>query len=66
MIAARIPAGDELFDDIARAAAESGMHLIGNGRRIVASPIVPPGWFKIVVKVKNHQRAHLERQACAA
>lgn len=43
---------DAFLDDLAKAAAERGMHLIGNGKRIVVSPIVPPGWWKIAVKIK--------------
>ena len=34
----------------------AGMHLIHNGREIVVSPIVPPGWREVIVKIKNPQR----------
>lgn len=57
MIAAHLFPADALLDDVAKAAAARGMHLIGNGQRIVASPIVPPGWWKIAVKTKPQQAA---------
>ncbi len=33
--------------DLQQAAESEGMHLIHDGREIVVSPIVPPGWFRI-------------------
>jgi hypothetical protein len=36
---------------------------IGDGKRIVISPIIPPGWFKIGVKVIDRQRALLTKEA---
>lgn len=59
MIAAQFFPADALLDDCAQAAQARGMHLIGNGRRIVVSPIVPPGWFKIAVKIKCPNTASL-------
>jgi len=51
---------------IARAAHQRGMFLISNGCKVVVSPVCPPGFFKIAVKVKCPQRAELEAEACAA
>ncbi|OQY64739.1 MAG: hypothetical protein B6D47_13005 [Rhodocyclaceae bacterium UTPRO2] len=42
--------------DVIRAAQAAGMHLIHNGREIRVSPIVPPGWREVIVKIKNPQR----------
>lgn len=39
--------------DAADAANSSGMHLITDGSEVVVSPIVPPGWFRMGVKVKG-------------
>lgn len=39
--------------DVARQAKASNLHIINNGQRTVLSPVVPPGWFKMAVKVKN-------------
>lgn len=66
MIAAQLFHADALFDEVAQAAAAAGMFLIGNGQRIVVSPVVPSGWFKIAVKVKCRHRATLEAIPCAA
>lgn len=38
--------------DLAEAAKARGMHLIHNGRRVVISPVIPPGWQKLGVFVK--------------
>lgn len=51
---------------IARAAKARGMYLISDGFRVVVSPICPPGFFKVAVKVKNPHTAHLEETSCAA
>lgn len=66
MIAATIFPDDALLEEVADAAEKAGMFLIGNGQRIVASPVVPAGWVKIGVKVINRHNARLEPQACAA
>lgn len=66
MIAALILNPDALLDECAQAARARGMHLISDGFRVVVSPIVPPGFFKIAVKVKTPSRAVLESQPCAA
>ena len=57
---------DTTLDECAQAAQAAGMHLISNGRKVVVSPVIPPGYWKIAVKVKCPQRATLEPQACAA
>lgn len=41
-------------------------NLISNGFKVVVSPVCPPGFFKIAVKVKSPQPAELEAEACAA
>ena len=41
--------------DVVRAAREADLHLIHNGREIRVSPIVPPGWREVIVKVKRPQ-----------
>lgn len=62
-----LPITDETsLDECARAARIAGMHLISNGRKVVVSPVIPPGYWKIAVKVKRPDRATLEPQACAA
>lgn len=51
---------------IARKANQHGLFLISNGFKVVVSPVCPPGFFKIAVKVKGPQPAELEAEACAA
>ena len=36
--------------EIARAAHVRGLHLIHDGRKIVVSPIIPPGWREVIIK----------------
>lgn len=57
---------DTTLDECAQVARQTGMHLISNGFKVVVSPIVPPGFWKIAVKVKTPSLAHLEHQPCAA
>ncbi len=38
--------------DAGQLAANAGLYLICNGRESRISPIVPPGWFRLAVKVK--------------
>lgn len=57
---------DILVDDIARAAQAAGMHIITDGRKVVVSPIVPPGFYKLAVKIKTPSSASLEAMPCAA
>lgn len=71
MIAAKIvPINDDtLLSEvaaIARAANERGMFLISNGFKVVVSPVCPPGFFKLAVKVKCPNTATLEPIPCAA
>jgi hypothetical protein len=68
MITAQIlPITDETtLDECAQAARHAGMHLITNGFKVVVSPIVPPGFWKVAVKVKTPAHAALEPQPCAA
>lgn len=65
-----IPFGDEtLLEDvatIAQAAKARGMYLISDGNKVVVSPIVPPGFYKIAIKIKDAARAALEPMPCAA
>jgi len=63
MLGAQIFPDDALLDEVARAAQARGMFVISNGRKMVVSPIVPPGFIKVCVKVKN---APLEATLCAA
>lgn len=35
-----------------RVACDAGMHLIGDGFEVKVSPIIPPGWRVIPIKVK--------------
>lgn len=67
MITARIlPVTDTTtVDELIQAARASGMHLISNGFKVVLSPIVPPGFFKVAVKIKTDRRAILEPASCA-
>lgn len=50
--------------EVLRTAQARGMHLIHNGRQIVVSPIVPPGWREVVIKVKP-QRVRLWDEVAA-
>lgn len=42
-----IPDNDITLLEVLKAAEARGMHLIHNGREMVVSPIVPPGWFRV-------------------
>ena len=57
---------EALFDDLLQQARERGMHLISDGKRTLISPIVPPGFIKIAVKIKTPTHARLEAMPCAA
>lgn len=60
---------DTLLSDVAALAykaSERGMFLISNGFKVVVSPVCPPGFFKIAVKVKTPTAAQLEPTPCAA
>lgn len=51
---------------IARRANQRGMFLISNGFKVVVSPVCPPGFFKIAVKVRDRNHAALEVTPCVA
>lgn len=53
-------------DELAQVAKAHRMHLISDGIRVLVSPIVPAGFVKIAVKVKNATQATLEATPCAA
>lgn len=53
-------------DELAQVAKANRMHLISDGSRVLVSPIVPAGFFKIAVKIKSARRAELEALPCAA
>ena len=57
---------EALFDDLLQQARERGMHLISDGQRTLISPIVPPGFIKIAVKIKTPTHASLVPIAAAA
>ena len=42
-----LPDGNATLLEIISGAEARGMHLIHNGREMVVSPIVPPGWFRV-------------------
>lgn len=44
--------------DAYRVAQEAGMHLISDGLEVKVSPIVPPGWRKIPLRVKVTSPTH--------
>lgn len=47
-----IPSDTDVME-AARLAAAAHLHLITDGRRTVLSPVVPPGWHKLAVTVKE-------------
>ncbi len=51
-----LPDPDATLLDVMRAVKARGMHLIHNGREIVASPIVPPGWFRVAAVFREQPR----------
>lgn len=57
---------DTTVEELAQVAKDAGMHLISNGFKVVVSPIVPAGFWKIAVKVKNRHLATLEAAPNAA
>lgn len=48
----RFPSEAELLA-VARQAAAQHLHLITDGFETKLSPIVPPGWHRLVVRVKD-------------
>lgn len=57
---------DALLDECVHAAQEAGMYLISDGRRVLVSPVVPPGFRQVKITVKDRTRAHVEPIPCAA
>lgn len=51
-----IPDPNATLLEVMNAAHERGMHLIHNGREIVVSPVVPPGWFRVAAVFKPQQQ----------
>lgn len=45
--------GDCPLLPVARCVNDAGMFLITDGRTVRVSPIVPPGWFRMGVRVKE-------------
>jgi len=41
------------LEELERAAADRGMHLIHDGHELKVSPIVPPGWFRVAGCVRD-------------
>lgn len=66
MLTPKIIPDDALFEDVIQAASKAGMHLISNGKRMVVSPFVPPGWSEIAIKIIGPNHARLELLPCAA
>lgn len=52
MIAALILPDTTTMLECAQAARANHMHLITDGRRVVVSPVVPPGWHRMGVTHK--------------
>lgn len=46
------PPDGATFREVAEAARAHGLHLIHNGRRIVVSPVIPPGWREVAITIK--------------
>lgn len=42
--------------EAAEQAVNAGVHLITDGRRVIQSPWIPPGWFRMGVRVKEGGR----------
>ena len=52
-----LPDPDATLLEVMRAAQARGMHLIHNGREIVVSPIVPPGWWRVAAVFRDQKEA---------
>lgn len=51
-----IPEDRQLLE-VAQRAQAAGMHLIHNGRRLVVSPTIPPGWWRVAIGIKPPREA---------
>lgn len=47
-----IPPPDILMCELEQIAIDHRMHLITDGRRLVVSPVVPPGWHRMGISHK--------------
>lgn len=59
MIVATLIPDDALLYDVAQQAIAQHLHLVTNGQRFALTPVVPAGWQKVHVGIK-------EAQQCAA
>lgn len=62
MIAATFVPDEALLHEVAEAALKAGMHIISNGHRTVVSPIIPPGFTKIIIRTRPINPASEVRQ----
>ena len=51
-----IPSDAQVFE-IAKQANAQHLRIITDGARTVLSPIVPPGWYELAVKIKQQAAA---------
>ncbi len=51
--------------DAGQRAAVAGLYLICNGRESKISPFVPPGWFRVAVKIKPATSSYRGSLPCA-
>lgn len=65
-LAAAILPDDLTVLEAAEIARAHNLHLITDGRRVVVSPIVPPGWHRLAVRIKTASPPELEVLPCAA
>lgn len=47
--------------DVAEQAGAEHLHIISNGERTVLSSTIPPGWHRLIVKVRTPSRAVLTK-----
>lgn len=47
--------------DVAEQASAEHLHIISNGERTVLSSTIPPGWHRLIVKIKTPSRAVLAK-----
>lgn len=57
-----IPSDTEVIE-AAKLAAAAHLHLITDGKRTVLSPVVPPGWHKLAVTVKEASHGAIAKPA---
>lgn len=68
MSTALIFSENALLDECIQAANDRGLYLISDGRRVLASPVIPDEFHqvKITVKVRTPSKATMEAMPCAA